>query len=283
MHVRKGEIYGFLGPNGAGKTTVMRMITNLVKPTTGHVELFGETLTAQSYEPFKRMGSIIEYPIFYEHLSAQANLELHLDYMGYYEPRAIDEALSLVGLTKLDRKPVKNFSLGMKQRLGIARAISTRPELLLLDEPTNGMDPIGITELRELFRVLSKEYGMTLLISSHILQEMEQIADTIGVINRGKLLEEISMARIREQQSEFIEIVASEGKYAAFVLEDKLGLTNYRMMDDKTIRIYAPEMSPVELSRALILNEVGLEALNKKRISLEEHFLKLIQGADGHA
>ncbi|MDF2669915.1 MAG: transporter ATP-binding protein [Paenibacillus sp.] len=283
MHVRKGEIYGFLGPNGAGKTTVMRMITNLVKPSSGHVELFGEALTPKSYEPFKRMGSIIEYPIFYDHLSAQANMKLHLDYMGYYDTTAIAEALELVGLTKLTNKPIKTFSLGMKQRLGIARAISTRPELLILDEPTNGMDPIGIIELRELFRMLSKEYGMTLLISSHILQEVEQIADTIGVINHGVLLEEVSMDRIRGQHSEFIEMVTTDGKHAAFVLEDKLGITNYKFIEDNTIRIYELRVGAAELTRQLIYNDVGLVSFIKKNLSLEEHFLKLIQGVGGHA
>jgi ABC-2 type transport system ATP-binding protein len=281
MRLQKGEIYGFLGPNGAGKTTIMRMITNLVKPTSGSIEIFGDALTPTSYELFKRMGSIIEYPIFYEHLTAQANMELHLAYMGAYNKKAINEALELVQLTNIDNKPVKHFSLGMKQRLGIARAISTRPELLILDEPTNGMDPLGIHQLRDLFHILCKEYGMALLISSHILQEIEQLADTIGIINHGKLIEEVSMEVVRVQHSEYIEVVTTNGKQAAFIIEDKLGLSNFKVMDDRTIRIYQSEVSPVELSKVLILNDVGIEALNKKKTTLEEHFLKLIQaGAD---
>jgi ABC-2 type transport system ATP-binding protein len=278
MRIRKGEIYGFLGPNGAGKTTIMRMITNLVKPTGGIIELFGETLRPKSYEILKRMGNIIEYPIFYENLTAQANLELHCEYMGFYDKKTIGEALELVGLKNVDLKPVKHFSLGMKQRLGIARTISTRPELLILDEPINGMDPVGIRELRELFRMLSKEFGMTLLISSHILQEIEQLADTIGVIHHGQLIEEISMDRVWSQHSEYIEIVTTDGKKAAFVVEDKLGITNYKMIDDRTVRIYQANVSPVDVSKILILNDVGIEALNKKNASLEEHFLNLIQG-----
>lgn len=278
MKLKQGEIYGFLGPNGAGKTTIMRMITNLIKPTSGYVEIFGKKLTPTSYEILKRMGSIIEYPIFYEHLTAQANLELHLEYMGAYNKQAITDALELVQLTNIDNKPVKNYSLGMKQRLGIARAISTRPELLILDEPTNGMDPLGIHELRDLFQRLCKEYGMTLLVSSHILQEVEQLADTIGVIHHGKLIEEVSMEYIRGKHSEYIEVVTSNGKHTALVLEDRLGITNFKMMDEHTVRIYQTGIMPAELAKALVTNDVAIEALNKKTTSLEEHFLKLIQG-----
>lgn len=185
MKVKKGEIYGFLGPNGAGKTTVMKMLTGLVKPTGGSIEIFGEKLTETSYDLFARMGSIIEYPVFYDKLTAKENLHLHGEYMGYYDKQAIDEALKLVGLTSISQKSVKEFSLGMKQRLGIARAIMTKPQLLILDEPINGLDPVGIKELRSLFQMLCHEYEMTLLISSHILGEIELIADTIGVIKEG--------------------------------------------------------------------------------------------------
>ena len=144
MHVKKGEIYGFLGPNGAGKTTVMRLLTNLWKPTSGTVELFGETLTPKSYEPLKRMGCILEFPTFYEKLTGFENLELHREYMGYYEPDSIPRVLELLGLSNAAKKRVAEYSLGMKERLGIARTILSRPELLLLDEPTNGLDPVGI-------------------------------------------------------------------------------------------------------------------------------------------
>ena len=156
MHVKKGEIYGFLGPNGAGKTTIMKMLTNLIKPTSGEIEILGEKLTNTSYELLKRMGTIIEYPIFYEKLTAKENLLLHCEYMGYYNKQAIDQALGLVHLTNIENKLVKDFSLGMKQRLGIASAIMTKPELLMFDEPINGLDPIGIKEMRDLFKMLSQ-------------------------------------------------------------------------------------------------------------------------------
>lgn len=193
IHVKKGEIYGFLGPNGAGKTTVMKMITNLWKPTKGTVELFGKTLETTSYEVLKRMGSIIEFPTFYEHMSGKDNLQLHCEYMGYYNKGSIDEVLEMLNLGEAANKPVKSYSLGMKQRLGIARAILCKPELVVLDEPTNGLDPAGMKQLRDLFKMLCSEYGITLIISSHLLSEIESIADTIGVINHGRMMKEISM------------------------------------------------------------------------------------------
>ncbi|MBO9606858.1 MAG: ABC transporter ATP-binding protein [Paenibacillaceae bacterium] len=280
MRIRQGEIYGFLGPNGAGKTTVMRMIAGLIRPTDGIVERFGSQVTPSSRETLKRMGYVIEYPMFYEHLSARDNLVLHAEYMGFYDPRAIDEALELLRLGDAGAKRVGLFSLGMKQRLGIARAICTRPELLVLDEPVNGLDPIGIHELRELFRRLSREYGMTLLVSSHILQEIEQIADTIGLIHRGRLIEEVSMARIRGRHSEYIEAATTDGAQAAFVLEDKFGAVRFKMIGDHTLRIYEPELSTVALSREWVLAGVGVESLTRRNASLEEYVLARIREED---
>ena len=144
IHVEKGTIYGFLGPNGAGKTTIMKMITNLWKPTDGSIEIFGEILTTKSYYLLKRMGNIIEFPVFYEHMSGIENLKLHSEYMGYYHPNNIEQTLELLSLSDAGNKPVKQYSLGMKQRLGIARAVLCKPELLILDEPTNGLDPAGM-------------------------------------------------------------------------------------------------------------------------------------------
>lgn len=283
MHVKKGEIYGFLGPNGAGKTTIMKMLTNLVKPTSGEIEIFGERLTNTSYEVLKRMGVIIEYPIFYEKLTAKENLELHCEYMGYYDKAGIDRALDLVKLHNVDNKKVKDFSLGMKQRLGIARAISTKPELLILDEPINGLDPIGIKELRELFKILCKEYGITLLVSSHILAEMEQMADTIGVIQDGKLIKEVSMKDINGEQTEYIELKVLEIEKATYILDHKLGIKNYKVMNEHMIRIYEQAISQQEISKTLIMNDIEIESINKKHSSLEEYFLNLMNGEGIHA
>lgn len=278
MYIKKGEIYGFIGPNGAGKTTVMRMISNLVKPTSGDIEIFGEKLTDTSYEVLKRMGTIIETPVFYEKLTAQENLDLHCEYMGYHDKKATGRALELVNLRNIDKKPVKDFSLGMKQRLGIARAITTKPEFLMLDEPINGLNPIGIKELRNLFKVLSKEYGITLLISSHILGEIEQIADTIGVINNGRLMEQVSMDSIREKNTQYIEVTVNDCKKAAYVLANNLGISNFRVIDNNSIRIYETQIPQNEISKTLILNDIVIEAINKKNSSLEEYFMKILNG-----
>ncbi len=283
MHVKKGEIYGFLGPNGAGKTTIMKMITNLIKPTSGDIEIFGEKLTDTSYDVLKRMGTIIEYPIFYDKLTAKENLYLHCEYMGYYDKKGIQHALDLVNLHNVENKKVKDFSLGMKQRLGIARAILTKPELLILDEPINGLDPIGIRELRDLFKMLCKEYGITLLVSSHILGEMEQMADTIGVIQNGKLIKEVSMKSINGKQTEYIEIQVQDVKRAAYVLENKLRITNYKIMSESMIRVYEVTATQQAISKTLIMNDVEIESINKKHSSLEEYFLNLVNGEGIHA
>jgi ABC-2 type transport system ATP-binding protein len=278
MNVTKGEIYGFLGPNGAGKTTMMKLITNLIKPTSGEIEIFGEKLTSKSYETLKRIGSIIEYPVFYDKLTGRDNLELHCEYMGYYDKTSIDKALNLVGLEGIEKKAVKDFSLGMKQRLGIARAIITKPEILILDEPINGLDPVGIKEIRNLIKMLNKEYGITVLISSHILSEVEQIADTIGVINKGKLIEEVSMDSIREHNTEYVEIITKDYKKAAFMLENDLKIFNFKILDNGLIRIYDLEISQSHISKTLILKGIEIEGINKKNSSLEDHFLNLLNG-----
>jgi len=283
MNVKKGEIYGFLGPNGAGKTTIMRMMTNLVKPTSGEIEIFGEKLTDTSYEFLKRLGTIIEYPVFYERLTARENLELHCEYMGYNDKKAIDKALDLVKLKNIDNKMLKEFSLGMKQRVGIARAITTKPELLILDEPINGIDPIGIKELRNLFKMLSKEYGITILLSSHILGEIEQVADTIGVINNGKLIEEVSMESIRESNTEYIQLVTSDSKKAAYILSNNLNISNFKVIDNGVIRIYTNTVPQSIISKTLILNDVAIEAITKKNSSLEDYFLNLLNGGGTRA
>lgn len=283
MTVKEREIYGFLGSNGAGKTTVMRMLLNLIKPTEGEIELFGERLTVGATKPFQRIGNIIETPVFYENLTGQRNLELHCEYMGMYNPKMIQEALELVQLGSARNKPVHQYSLGMKQRLGIARAVSTKPELLILDEPINGLDPNGIMEMRSLFKRLRDEYRITLLISSHILGEIEQIADTIGVINSGRLIEELSMEQIRSTQTEYVEVITPSINRAAYVLEHVLDIRNFKISGEKLLKIYDMKLSQSELSRQLITHEVSIEAINRRNRSLEEYFLQATRGGEEHA
>ena len=278
MTIKRGEIYGFLGPNGAGKTTVMKMIASILKPTEGEIELFGKPLQSNTVELMKRMGSIIEYPIFYEKLTAMENLELHCECMGYYNKKAIGEALDMVGLVDVEFKPAKQFSLGMKQRLGIARAIVTKPELLLLDEPINGLDPVGIREMRNLFTMLSKEFGMTILISSHILGEIEYIADTVGVINQGRMVQEVSMGELRRTNHDYVEITTGDVRRASLVLSDRLNVTNMKVVGDHAIRIYDPNVSQSELNRLLALSDVPVESIVRKQHSLEDYFIKLLNG-----
>ena len=278
LHIRKGEIYGFLGPNGAGKTTVMKMITNLWKPTSGTIEVFGETLSPQSYEILKRMGSIIEFPTFYDHMTGYENLKLHCEYMGYYNHGSIEDALDMLGLSDAAGKSVKNYSLGMKERLGIARAILCKPELLILDEPTNGLDPAGMKQIRDLLKTLCTEYGITIMISSHILSEIESIADTIGVINRGVLVQEIAMQEITERSLAYIELNVVDTRKASYVLSDKIGIDNFKIVEDRIIRIYDGNISVQELSKALALHDVEMTAIGTKSESLEEYFLKLTGG-----
>lgn len=198
MRVKTGEIYGFLGANGAGKTSLMKTLYRIMKPTSGTIILLSEKIENNDNIVFSRIGSIIETPVFYSEFDACKNLELHSEYMGSgYEH--IGDTLSLFGLSAAINKPVKNFSLGMKQRLALARAFLTRPELLILDEPINGLDPQGIIEIRELLLRINKEYHTSILISSHILDELSKIADTIGVIDNGSMLAEISMGEIEQR------------------------------------------------------------------------------------
>lgn len=275
IHIKKGEIYGFLGPNGAGKTTVMKMLTNLWKPTDGRIEIFGETLTPKSCQVLKRMGSIIEFPTFYEHMTGYENLKLHCEYMGYYHHGSIENALDLLALSDAAGKTVKNYSLGMKERLGIARAILTRPELLILDEPTNGLDPAGMKQIRDLLKNLCTEYEITIMISTHILSEIESIADTVGVIHHGRMMKEVGMGEIRDESLAYMELSVENMERAAYVLTEKLGIINFKIPREGWIRIYDDRISPQELSKELAFNDVSVISLGKKGETLEDYFLKM--------
>lgn len=204
IHVEQGSIYGFLGANGAGKTTVFKMLTGLLTPTAGKAIVLGMDITEHRDKILRNVGSLIEVPIFYDHLTAAGNLEIHLAYMNS-KGMGIAETLELVGLDAANEQPVSRYSLGMRQRLGIARAIVHNPKLLILDEPINGLDPMGIKEMRELFLNLAHNQGMTILLSSHILSEIEHTADKVGVIVNGEVVEEMVLADIREEYPDGLE------------------------------------------------------------------------------
>jgi ABC-2 type transport system ATP-binding protein len=278
LHIKKGEIYGFLGQNGAGKTTIMKMLTGIISPTTGEIELFGQKLTKTEKSGLKRVGSIIEYPIFFEHLTAMENLQLHCEYLGFYDKKAITQALEMVHLTGIEDKMVSDFSLGMKQRLGIVRAIITKPELIILDEPTNGLDPIGIKDIRDLILMLKKEYGITFLLSSHILGEIEQVADRIGVIKDGKLVNEVTLADISKQRTDYIEIVTKDVEKSIYLLEYELQISNMKIVQDNRIRIYDLTLPQSEISKKLIMHDVDIEEIQKHTSTLEDYFYQQIHG-----
>lgn len=198
MNVPKGSVYGFLGANGAGKTTIFKIITGLLSSTKGTVEVMGIDVKKDREKILREIGSLIEAPTFYEHLSAADNLDIHLAYMNT-KGFGVSTALDMVGLSGAGAKPVGKFSLGMRQRLGIARALVHRPQILILDEPINGLDPMGIRDMRSLFIELIKNNGMTILLSSHILSEIEHVADMVGVLVDGTVVQEVSLPQIKEQ------------------------------------------------------------------------------------
>lgn len=283
LHISKGEIYGFLGPNGAGKTTVMKMIMNLWKPTSGTIEIFGEILTPKSYEVLKRIGSIIEFPTFYDHMTGRENLQLHCEYMGYYNGNSVENALQMLDLTSAADQPVKSYSLGMKERLGIARAIMCKPELLILDEPANGLDPAGMKQIRDLLKTLCTEYGITIMISSHILSEIENIADTVGIIHHGKMMKEIRLQDIEKMNFNYVELSVTDERRAAYILAEELRLHNFKILDCGKIRIYDHAVSTQQITRTLALNDVEVASIGKNSETLEDYFLKLTGKGETYA
>lgn len=204
MRVEQGTIYGFLGENGAGKTTILKMLTGLLTPDTGSIEILGSDMLRNRDKLLSKIGSLIESPTFYEHLSAKKNLEIHLAYMGV-PGISSDNVLKLVGLSNTGEKAVSKFSLGMRQRLGIARALIHQPQILILDEPLNGLDPMGIKDMRELFLNLTQQNGMTILLSSHIISEIVHVADKVGIIADGRILCESNLAQIKTESKGSLE------------------------------------------------------------------------------
>lgn len=280
IHIKKGEIYGLVGPNGAGKSTTLKMLLNLTQPDSGEFLIDNTIIKKDSYSVLNKVGSIIENPYFYEKLTGRENLELHCEYMGYPNLDEIDKVLKLVSLNNIEDKTVSQYSVGMKQRLAIARAILGRPEILILDEPINGLDPDGIIEIRNLIRGFNRDLAMTIIISSHILSEMELLADTIGIMKDGKLLAEISMKEIHEQNASYIEIEVDNAEKASYVLEEFLKVRDFLIVSDGIIRIFDLSKSGMEISNTFIANGIGIERIQKKENSLEEYFFKVTKGGE---
>ena len=238
ISVKKGEIYGLIGQNGAGKSTLLRLITGLAFPTSGSIERFGNGNPQEIAAAQKRMGAIIEHPALFPNMTAKENLEVHRLQKGIPGKEWIEKVLKLTGLYDAGEKKVKHFSLGMKQRLGIAVALLGDPEFLILDEPTNGLDPTGIVEMRELIKKLNREKGLTVFISSHILSELYQLATVFGFIHKGKLLEEMTKKQLDEKCRKHIRIKVDNPAKGAMVLDRYLSAGEFEVMPDAMIKLY---------------------------------------------
>lgn len=282
LHVKKGRIYGLLGRNGAGKTTIMKMILGLTPITSGEIDVFGQNIKGKEKRIYPRIGAIIETPGFYPNLTGTENLEIFAKLRGTAAPNAVKTALEIVGLPYKDKKLFSKYSLGMKQRLGIANAILHDPELLILDEPTNGLDPIGIAEVRNFIKDLSKERGKTILISSHILSEIELLADDIGIIDHGVLLEEICMEELQKKNSRYILLQVSDIPKAVMLLERQFAVQDYSVEDDHTLRLYDTSLDMAAVNKALMLQDVSVISSGLCNDTLEDYFKK-ITGGEGIA
>lgn len=278
IKLEKGNIYGFVGQNGAGKTTLIRLITGLSFPTSGELYLFGQTGEKKLQEQRKRLGCMVETPALYPNMTAYQNLEIQRIQRGIPDKKVIEDTLELVGLKDTGKKKAKDFSLGMKQRLGIALALINDPEFLILDEPVNGLDPVGIVEIRELIKRLNKEKGMTILISSHILEELYQTADHYIIISNGKILESLTQEELNEKCKKHIAINVDDVSIAATILEEELHTNNYQIMPDKTIRLYDCLDDIKSVSIALSRNNLIITGISLAGDSLEDYFIRRIGG-----
>lgn len=279
MTVYQKDIYGFIGQNGAGKSTTMKIIMSLIKETQGQLELF-DTLDNQINR--SRIGAIIENPAFYPYMTAYENLKYYIQYKGIVEINSIEKVLKMVGLENARKKKYKNYSLGMKQRLGLALALINHPDLLILDEPLNGLDPQGIVELREILSHLNKKYGITMLISSHILDELEMIATRYGFIHQGQMIEEITAEKLQENLKKYISLDVENIGLASITLEQKLHTENFKVMDDHTIYLYDFVNESSQVATTLIQEGVILNKMNISNVSLENYYLSLIKGVESH-
>lgn len=277
LNIKQGEIYGFIGQNGAGKSTLLRLITGLAFPTEGTIEWFGNDDPKGLTNAQKRMGALIESPALFPNMSAFENLEIQRIQRGIPGRESIDNILQLVGLMDTKNKKVKNFSMGMKQRLGIGIALLSDPEFLILDEPINGLDPTGIVELRELIKNINHEKGITVLISSHILSELHLLATSFGIIHKGKLMEELTAKELDEKCRQYLQIKVDRPAIASTVLEQELATSDFEIMQDGTIKLYDYLDDIRTVSLALTQKGLIMEHLSQNGDSLESYFSKVIE------
>ena len=276
IHIRKGDIYGLIGKNGAGKTTILRMLGGLAKVSEGEYSLYGYT-GSDIKKVQSRIGILIEDPGVYPNMSAYENLKIKCIAAGVKDKGIINELLNTVGLGDVGKKKVKNFSLGMKQRLGIALALVGNPDLVILDEPINGLDPQGIAEIRETIEKLNREKGITFIISSHILEELSKMATNYGIIHKGVLVKELTKEQLWENCGEYIEIHTEDVKQACTVIE-KLNIKNYKVIDAQTLHVFERLEESADITYALSTNKVRIKEIAVKNVALEDYFLKLTGG-----
>ena len=278
MTIKKGDIYGFIGQNGAGKTTLIRLITGLIHKSGGEIELLGANEENELNKARTMVGSLIESPSFYTNMTARENLEVSRLVRNIPGKKCIDEVLELVGLKDVEKKKVKNFSLGMRQRLGIANALMGNPKLLILDEPINGLDPMGIVEIRELLKKINKEKDMTILISSHILSELSELATTYGIISNGKLIEEITAKQLSEKCRQYIDLKVDNTARAVILLERELGISDYEVLEDSNIKVFSNLDNVGEINSLLSRSGIIVESISVKGENLEEYFMNKVGG-----
>ncbi|MDO4344983.1 MAG: ABC transporter ATP-binding protein [Eubacteriales bacterium] len=282
IHVKKGRIYGLLGRNGAGKTTTMKMLLGLTAPTSGGVKIFGKPVYGNEKKILPRVGSLIESPGFYPNLTATENLKIFAMLRGIKDPRYIKSALELVNLPYQDKKLYSQYSLGMKQRLAIALAVMHDPELLVLDEPINGLDPIGIAEVRSFIRELCDVRGKTILISSHILSEISLLADDIGIIDHGRLLEEESLAELEQKNRHYIHFTVSDSKQAANLLKTVFQTRIFEITDKNNIQLMEVNLPIASITRCFVENGLEVSEAHLCEDTLEDYFKK-VTGGEGIA
>lgn len=277
LHVKKGAIYGFIGRNGAGKTTFLKMISGLSQPTSGEIEMFGYK-NEELKHVRSRISCLIEAPGIYGNMSAYHNLAIKCKLFGIQDKQYIENILKIVGLSDTGKKKIKHFSLGMKQRLGIGLALVGEPDLLVLDEPINGLDPQGIAEIRDMLLRLKEEQNMTILISSHILEELSKIATHYGIIHNGNLLQELTREELMIRCSERMEVLLDDPKKAIPVL-DQMGFTNYQVMDQHKIYIYERLNESASVNMELAKAGILVRGIGITSEELENYFLNLTGGA----
>ncbi|ABX40746.1 ATP-binding cassette domain-containing protein [Lachnoclostridium phytofermentans] len=277
LTIKRGDIYGFIGRNGAGKTTFLKMISGLAKQTSGNIELFGADCNKQK-ELFSRIGVLIEAPGLFPNMTAFENLKMKCISHGIQDDNYIHEIIELIGLKDVNKKKTKNYSLGMKQRLGIGMALIGDPDLLVLDEPINGLDPQGIVEVRDTIQRLNKERNMTIIISSHILEELSKIATRYGIIDKGVLLQELTCEELMERCSERIQITLTGVKEACTILEEKLGIKDYKVINPSTIYVFEHLDNPALINMTLCNNGVLVSSFHVANDDLETYFINLTGG-----